>query len=146
MLDGLGYKILQKKVSATLVEANESPNASVRDAAKKVKAAMDLHVSTTNSLLSKYKTNPIGLLANSHEYLNFTGHTIVSWIWLRQGVIAANKLASNETVSPRDQAFYNGKIFTMRYFCDHELIKTTAQADLLKNNPQTNIEMKDDYF
>ena len=146
MLDGLGYKMLQKKVNATVAEANESHSANVRDAASKVKAAMDLHVSTTNSLLSKYKTNPIGLLANSHEYLNFTGHTIVSWIWLRQGIIAANKLASKEGVSPRDEAFYNGKIFTMRYFCDHELIKTTAQADFLKNNPQTNIEMKDNYF
>jgi hypothetical protein len=145
MQNGLGYSVLQRKIRASIEEAKKSPNSTVRDAAERVEAALTRHIETTQVLFQKHKSDPAGLLANSHEYLNFTGHVIVSWIWLKQGIIAANALKDTD-ISPRDVSFYVGKLFGMRFFCEQELVKTESQATLLKSNPQTNVEMKNGFF
>ena len=145
MQNGLGYTVLQRKIRASIADGKKSSNATVREAAERIEVALARHIETTQVLFQKHKSDPAGLLANSHEYLNFTGHIIVAWIWLKQGIIAANAL-KNVEIPPRDVSFYVGKLFGMRFFCEQELVKTESQATLLKANPQTNVEMKNGFF
>jgi butyryl-CoA dehydrogenase len=145
MNGGLGYKVLSKKISADVASGLASSNPTVRHVAEEVNAGLHRHQDTTSALLSSSRGNAIALLANSHEYLNFTGHTIVSWVWLKQALAAERGLVK-PGVSPADAAFYNGKLFTARYFVDHELVKTLSMAELLRKNPQTNVEMQNNFF
>ena len=143
--NGLGYEMLKKKMKATIEEAQKSSNPAVREAAVLVQEGVERHIGVTERLLESNKGNPTALLANSHEYLNFTGHVVVSWIWLKQGMAAANGLQKSD-LNDRDECFYNGKLMSMKYFCEHELVKTESQATLLRKNPSTNVDMKNNYF
>lgn len=143
--NGLGYEMLKKKMKATIEEAQKSSNPALREAAALVHEGVERHISVTEGLLETNKGNPAALLANSHEYLNFTGHVVVAWIWLRQGLAAANGLQKAD-LNDRDECFYNGKLMSMKYFCEHELVKTESQATLLRRNPSTNLDMKNNYF
>lgn len=145
LYNGLGYEMLKKKINSTIGEGLASNDNSVRAAAAMVRDALVRHVSVTEGLLQDNKGNPIKLLANSHEYLNFTGHVVVSWIWLKQGLKAIEGLRRSD-LNERDEDFYNGKLIAMKYFCEHELVKTESQATLLKRNPTTNLDMKNSYF
>ena len=145
MTGGLGYKVLQKKISATVENGLSSDNTRIRNAAKLVQDGLQRHISVTENLFAQSASNPTVLLANSHEYLNFTGHVVVSWVWLMQGLTASCGLKRGD-INQRDADFYNGKLISMDYFCKHELVKTVAQAELLRENPVTNLEMHNAYF
>jgi hypothetical protein len=88
------------------------------------------------------------MLANSHEYLNFTGHIVIAWQWLEMATAAAlkrhDRKQGNEVEFSND--FYRGKEMTARYFFRHELPKTVAQAELLVSLEDTNVTMEDAYF
>lgn len=145
MNGGLGYKVLATKIAADVASGLASSNATVKHVAEQVKVGVQRHQETTAALLAGTKGNASALLANSHEYLNFTGHTIVSWVWLKQA-LAAERGLGKAGVSSADAAFYQGKLFTARYFVDHELVKTVSMAELLRKNPQTNVEMQNNFF
>lgn len=72
---------------------------------------------------------------NSHELALFTGRLCLGWVWLKQGIAAHVALTSVDTAQEH-RNFYLGKISTLDYFCNYELVKTVSQAQLLKKNPQ----------
>lgn len=147
----LAYKTLQNAIRKTVNIAKNEHGSYISKEADLVEEALDRHINTTTSLFKSFKAaqattnDPAILLANCHEYLNFTGHTVVAWMWLKQGIAAAKGL-QREDCSEHDKDFYRGKIMALKYFCHHELIKTVAQAQLLEKNPQTNNDMKDAWF
>jgi butyryl-CoA dehydrogenase len=144
--NGVAYTNLQKLINATIDEAVKDHSELLSPYAKIVKEAIDRHLATTTTMLKSAKSEGLeSILANSHEYLNFTGHTVIGWMWLKQG-IAASKGLKKPDLTPADEAFYRGKIATLEYFCCQELPKTKSQAEILCANPQINNTMKNAWF
>jgi butyryl-CoA dehydrogenase len=83
-------------------------------------------------------------LADATLYLEFFSIVTIAWQWLLQGV-AAQKALDN---SPKkaDQNFYQGKIFTLRYFFAYELPKTLGLARRLMDDDRLTVEMQTDFF
>lgn len=112
------------------------------------------HLQITQVLLKAGQTSPALMMANSHEYLNFTGHIVIAWQWLEMATAAAEKthiLRKGHVTSEGHEEdfsadFLQGKRMTARYFFRHELPKTVAQAALLVSMEDTNLVMKDAYF
>jgi len=109
--------------------------------------ALDLAVKdlqrTTTSLLSAMTSQDIDLvMANSVRYLEFFGHVVVGWMWLRQGMTAAKALEK----ASDDDAFYKGKLQAMNYFARWELPQTAVWADLLCGLDDTTYAMQAEWF
>ena len=105
-------------------------------------------VCVCQALLQTGKTSPALMLANSHEYLNFTGHIVIAWQWLEMATAAGKKMLHPHQEGEGDFSdnFLRGKRMTAQYFFRHELPKTVGQAALLVSLDDTNLAMKDEYF
>jgi len=115
----------------------------VHDLAHSLIAAVQRWVTTTTMLGGLAASDPTAL-ANAHEFLNMTGHTVVAWLWLREAAAAAAALENGADTT--DAAFYHGKIYTARYFYNHELEKTVAQASLLQSFEDSTLVMRPEMF
>jgi len=136
-----GYQRCLEGISADLQKAEGIP------ALVTMCDALDLAVKdlqrTTTSLLSAMTSQDIDLvMANSVRYLEFFGHVVVGWMWLRQGMTAAKALEK----ASDDDAFYKGKLQAMNYFARWELPQTAVWADLLCGLDDTTYAMQADWF
>ena len=136
-----GYQRCIEGISADLQKAEGIP------ALVTMCDALDLAVKdlqrTTTSLLSAMRSQDIDLvMANSVRYLEFFGHVVVGWMWLRQGMTAAKALEK----ASDDDAFYKGKLQAMNYFARWELPQTAVWADLLCGLDDTTYAMQADWF
>ena len=136
-----GYQRCLEGISADLQKAEGIP------ALVAMCGALDLAVKdlqrTTTTLLSAMTGQDIDLvMANSVRYLEFFGHVVVGWMWLRQGMTAAKALEK----ASDDDAFYKGKVQAMNYFARWELPQTAVWADLLCGLDDTPYAMQADWF
>jgi butyryl-CoA dehydrogenase len=113
--------------------------------ASELEAAVATVNSTTEFLLGAMQEKSIDLvLANSVKYLDLFGHVVIAWMWLKQGIVAANALAAQP--HDADEAFYRGKLQAMRYFFRYELPETKAWSALLMELDDTCLGMQNDWF
>ena len=82
-------------------------------------------------------------LANSTALLNLVGHTVITWLWLRQALTAVEKLGS---ASAKDRELYQGKLQTCAYLFRWELLNTEHWFELLNNLDATTPEMQNAWF
>ena len=121
---------------------------------KIISETLQSHIRITNNLLKSYKSNSnqssstIPFLANSREYMDFTSHLVISWMWLKQGIISYKILSSptKEKLPAWEQNYYVGKIATLDYYCQVELIKAKSSIEILENNPQTHTLFSPEWF
>ena len=83
-------------------------------------------------------------LADATLYLEFFGIIAIAWQWLRQGLAAQSGLKRDP--SEAEANFYEGKLFTMKYFINYELPKTMGLAERLMNADGLTVEMSDRLF
>lgn len=110
-----------------------------------LRAAVDDLKTTTEVLLGGMADEDKDIdqvLANSVRYLEFFGHVVVGWMWLRQGVVAARALAA----SGDDGDFYRGKLQAMTYFARWELPQTAPWGQLLRRFDDTTHAMDPNWF
>jgi butyryl-CoA dehydrogenase len=101
--------------------------------------------STTGTLVQAMIKGQVELaLANSARYLEFFGHVVIGWMWLRQGLVASRQL--QQLNSDTDRAFYTGKLQAMRYFARWELPQTEAWERLLTDLDSTTLAMQPEWF
>ena len=99
----------------------------------------------TRHLLSiAQQQGPEAFLADATLYLEYFGIVTIAWQWLLQG-IAAQKALKNGA-RKKDINFYEGKMFTLRYFFGYELPKTFGLAKRLMDDDRLTVEMQTDYF
>jgi hypothetical protein len=156
---GRGYVLLQKAIHQTLQEATKESKEEFQSYVTIISQTLESHIDITQRLLSQ-KTDgngrdSVALLANSKEYMDLTGHLVVSWMWLRQGVVAYRKLqhdseeegrSGSERLSAAEINFYYGKMVTLDFYCHHELIKAKGLIEFLKLNPQMNNSFSPSWF
>ncbi len=82
-------------------------------------------------------------LANATVYLEMMGRIVMSWIWLRQAIVAVQAIGD---VEGEDKAFYDGKIQACHYFIRWELSKAQTEADLLESLDSTCLLMPEAAF
>jgi len=98
----------------------------------------------TGQLLVMASTNAEVFLADATLYLEMFGITTIAWQWLKQGIVASEALGS--TSSGTDMNFYQGKLATVSYFFEYELVKTSALAKRLLSKEPVTIEMQPEWF
>jgi butyryl-CoA dehydrogenase len=76
------------------------------------------------------------MLANSHDYLNMAGTTVIGWLWLEMAIAAKAKSSDSS------DSFLHGKVNACQFFMIHELSKTQHQARLLESLDDTVIKTK----
>ena len=82
-------------------------------------------------------------LADATLYLEMFGIITIAWQWLSQGIVAHGKL---NDAHEADQNFYQGKLATMRYFYEYELVKVDSLVKRLQSEDSVTIEMKSEWF
>jgi len=83
-------------------------------------------------------------LANADCYLRLFGHIVVAWMWLRQANAATTGLVTASTEAGR--CFYQGKLQAARYFFHRELPTIAQDLVLLRNEDDTCLNMRPEWF
>ena len=87
---------------------------------------------------------PEAFLADATLYLELFGTVTIGWQWLLQGI--AVQKALNNAAKKKDLNFYEGKMFTLRYFFGYELPKTLGLAKRLMDSDRVTVEMQKEHF
>ncbi len=144
MDDGAAIQLLAREITLTAREAEASDSPELAASAQALVAALDRVMDVTRTLLCASGRGETDLaLANASVYLDLVGHTVLAWLWLRQGLAALNGL----TADPDTHSdFYQGKLQACAYFFRWELPKTEHWYNLLISIDRTCFEMQDGWF
>lgn len=138
-----GYQACLQAIEATIEQSNSIDAVAVYGA--ELTAALEVLKTTTNTLLGAMMEKDIDLaLANSVKYLELFGNVVVAWVWLKQGIVAAEALDNSPHAS--DENFYNGKLQALKYFFRFELPEIHVWSKILCDLDDTTYEMKEQWF
>jgi butyryl-CoA dehydrogenase len=152
-MDLLGRKVIMQNGQAFLLYINEVHEtiAAAREFEALEKLAGELNASlTTLQEVTRHlisiagQDGPEAFLSDATLYLEFFGIITIAWQWLLQGI--AVQKALNNGAKKKDLNFYDGKMFTLRYFFAYELPKTLGLATRLMDDDRLTVEMKTDFF
>lgn len=71
-------------------------------------------------------------LSDATLFLEFFGNVCIGWQWLKQATLAKQTLLTQDPQG-EEEAFYEGKIHTMKYFFHYEIPKNLGLAHRLKD-------------
>lgn len=97
--------------------------------------------SVTQKLAGELAKDPARGLSNATLYLDFFGHVVMGWMWLRL-VRAAKTRSAREGNTP----FLRGKQQAAQYFYARELTRTEGWARTLLANDPSAFDMQPDWF
>jgi len=152
-MDLLGRKVVMQNGRAFLLYITEVHDtiAAARDLKPLGKFAGALNDSLTklqevtrHLLTVAGREKPEAFLADATLYLEFFGIITIAWQWLQQGLAAQNALLSG--AAKKDLNFYEGKMFTLKYFFAYELPKTLGLAQRLMDDDRLTVEMQTEHF
>ena len=145
MCGGHNYRLFLAAIRADLEDA--AGIALVVDFIAPIQAAVERIERVTDKLLLVIATDPNRGLANATVYLDMFGQVVIAWIWLKQAMIAAQRIPPQTELGVDPEAdFYRGKLHAARYFMQWELPQTIQKAALLDVNDSTCFNMKNEYF
>ena len=87
---------------------------------------------------------PETMLADAVLYLELFGTVTIAWQWLVQALTVSAALLKDPSKS--DQAFYQGKLYTCRYFFAYELPKIKGLAQRLTDEDPLTLSMPSECF
>ena len=152
-MDLLGRKVIMKNGQAFLLFINEVQETIT--AAEEYKE-LDKYAAELNQALTKLQEvthhlisiaqqqGPEAFLADATLYLEFFSHVTIGWQWLLQGIAVQKALDGGAT--KKDLNFYQGKMFSLRYFFAYELPKTLGLAKRLLDDDRLTVEMQTNFF
>jgi alkylation response protein AidB-like acyl-CoA dehydrogenase len=152
-MDLLGRKVIMKNGRAFLLFISELQDTiktageykELEKFAGELNQALAKLQEVTQHLISNaQQQGPEAFLADATLYLEFFGHVTVAWQWLLQGI--AVQKALHNGAAKKDFNFYQGKMFTLRYFFAYELPKTLGLAKRLMDDDRLTVEMQTAYF
>ena len=125
---GAGFALLMTTIRAEIACAGET--AELATEAAQLARLVDRVESVTAALVAAQREVGAGrALANATHYLEALGTIVLGWQWLAQ---ARTALAAGTA-----DAFYRGKVTTMRYFLRYELPLIAPLLDLLETIDDT---------
>ncbi len=143
MKNGKAAILLIKEIGETIASAKEDPE--LKPYALELEEAAGKLQKVTAHLIGLAMQGKIDLfLADATVYLEFFGIITIGWQWLLQALSAQKALRENPVGA--DMNFYQGKLYTFRYFFQYELPKIEGLAKSLLANNRLTVEMKKDFF
>ncbi len=152
-MDLLGRKVVVKNGRAFLLFINEIEDTigaahkynELRGFANDLNSTLTTLQDVTQHLITiAQQQGPEIFLADATLYLEFFGIVTIAWQWLLQGVAVQRML--NNGAKKAAQNFYNGKMYTLRYFFGYELPKTLGLAKRLLDDDRLTVEMQTEFF
>ena len=143
MQDGKALLIFLEEIHKTITQAKDYPD--LAPLAEKLSDAQKTLQDVTAGLLNLAATKgPEVFLADATLYLELFGIVTIAWQWLLQGVVI--KEALKDKISNTDENFYQGKLYTMRYFFGYELPKIQGLAARLTDTDHLTVDIQTDHF
>ena len=140
--NGKATQIFFEEVSKTLVDASQISD--LQPFSEKLQKSLGRAQQATGYLLGLAGKGEVEkYLADATLYLEMFGIITIAWQWLRQSIVAKQKLG---TAHEADQDFYQGKLMTMRYFYEYELVKVESLVKRLQSEDSVTIEMRSEWF
>ena len=143
MKDGRAFLLFINEVQETITAAAEY-KALDKYAAELNQALTELQEVTHHLISIAQQQGPEAFLADATLYLEFFSLVTIGWQWLLQG-IAVQKALQGGTAK-KDFNFYQGKMFTLRYFFAYELPKALGLAKRLRDDDRLTVEMQTGFF
>jgi alkylation response protein AidB-like acyl-CoA dehydrogenase len=143
MKGGEPLKLLLRRISQTIEEA--SAVEALKDMAGQTAAALNEVADVTAHLGGIAMGGDVEAYVGSATlYLRMFSRLVVSWLFLWQSVVAAKALATSPGAA--DQAYYDGKLATARFYLANELPHLHATAQILKSGERTPLDFKEEWF
>ena len=134
MQNGAGFKLLIRRIRKDVVAVQDRPE--LVAFATPLGSAVDRLERVTLALAGQLMADPRKGLANATLYLDYVGHIVMAWMWLRLSHAALRKIETDG-----ESAFLKGKLQAARYFINRELPRTAVWADTLERNDQSAFDM-----
>ncbi len=138
--EGLGWKMLQKELQATLEEAKTLPD--LESLCQQFEKYCQEFTKSTAQLLFKRNQGPDYFLADASLFLEGAGLLCMGWMWLKQAITAQKALNQGS----KEQDFHLGKIETARYTFAYELVKLNGIMERFASTNYPTLTMKTNWF
>lgn len=143
MKNGRAFQLYIAEVEKTIATAKAYPEFEQQVSA--LESAVQMMKDLTSELLArKSQISNEAFLADAVLYLDFMSQIAIAWQWLKLMTVSAKVLKAQP--AEKDKAFYQGKIFTGRYFFDYELIKIHSLALRLRSEGKVTVEITREHF
>jgi len=140
--NGKAIQIFFEEINKTMAAA--AYEASLEPFVEKLQKSLSKAQQATGYLLGLAgKGETEKFLADATLYLEMFGIITIAWQWLNQGIVAQQKL---NDAHEGDRNFYQGKLATMRYFYEYELVKVDSLVKRLQSTDNVTIDMQSDWF
>jgi butyryl-CoA dehydrogenase len=131
---------LAGEIRATLADAARHPT--LAEFVTQLGDTLDTLLASTEAVIALRTAGEEGrAMANAGVYLDFFGHIVVAWLWLRQACVAQSSLAA----TPADD-FYQGKLKACQYFFRYELARVPERLRLIAAGDDTCLSMSNEWF
>ncbi|MBU1170208.1 MAG: acyl-CoA dehydrogenase [Proteobacteria bacterium] len=138
MNNGKAFFLYLDEVRKTIGEARG--NASLEKLAVDLEEALTNLEHVTSHLMVQAKVKGAEtMLADAVLYLDMFGIVTMAWQWLAQALVV--QAAMSDNLSKADNAFYQGKHYTCRYFFAYELPKIQGLAKRLTDEDPLTLDM-----
>jgi butyryl-CoA dehydrogenase len=143
MQNGKAFSLFVDELQDSLSRAKEIPG--LLKYAQSLEDALEKLHNVTQYLFSLAQTQgPEPFLADATLYLEFFGIITIAWQWLLQGISAQK--AIDKGCKKSDVKFFQGKMYTLRYFYAYELPKIKGLMERLLDDDQVTLEMDAAFF
>lgn len=143
MKDGQGLELFRDELKSAMKSANSYPE--LKPYADRLDRSLERLLEVTGFLLQLRRKGQAELfLADATLYLEFFGLVSVGWQWLLQGIVSREMIATNPPETEFN--FYQGKLYTMRYFFQYELPKAEGLATRLMEADGLTIDMHEEWL
>ena len=140
MRGGAALNALTAEIRATLAEAARHP--SLAEFVAVLGDTLESLLASTAAVNALRAAGEEGrAMANAGIYLDFFGHVVVGWLWLRQACVAETCLESGST-----DDFYRGKLKACQYFFRYELARVPERLRLIAAGDDTCLSMSNEWF
>ena len=140
--NGKSLQLLVAEILKTIEKASSIER--LKPFAQKLQAYLVKTDTVTKHLLGLASKDLEIFLSDATLYLELFGIMTIAWQWLVQAIKAEEALLAG--ASGDNFNFYQGKIFTLRYFYEYELVKIDALMKRLLSEDNVTVEMEAAYF
>jgi hypothetical protein len=100
---------------------------------KRLQALLAEWAELTKFVAERSSRDPEELAAAATDYLNFAGHTLMAWCWLRMAEVAKRALDDGTP----ERAFYEGKLLAARFYFERVLQRADGHAAAVRAGAAT---------
>jgi alkylation response protein AidB-like acyl-CoA dehydrogenase len=140
MRGGAALDALVGEIRATLADA--ARHEGLREFTTQLEDTLQILLDSTAAVGALRAAGAEGrAMANAGLYLDFFGHLVVAWLWLRQAAVIHSRAGAASA-----DAFEQGKLMACQYFFRYELARVPERMRLVAAGDDTCLSMSNEWF